>query len=207
MKRFLKGLAKALGLVLLFGILYVCIMVFVYDYLYEYPRGALDVTERDAGALNYRIIHSAHVDRDTLLYFSRSNNGVGAKAHVGTFESDKPDLIANFFCEETSSVYFPVNSYGYVKAMDKDNTCYLFGVTNDENTVAVTISFYIEENDEWKDFDLIYDNQAFYFIGFDENYANRQSSIYGYNEEGGITFQWGGNAMSDGGYIQRDQES
>ena len=96
---------------------------------------------------------------------------------------------------------------GYVKAMDKDNTCYLFGVTNDENTVAVTISFYIEENDEWKDFDLIYDNQAFYFIGFDENYANRQSSIYGYNEEGGITFQWGGNAMSDGGYIQRDQES
>ena len=121
-------------------------------------------------------------------------------------------IISMFFAEIiplNTAVILPnfCISYGYVKAMDKDNTCYLFGVTNDENTVAVTISFYIEENDEWKDFDLIYDNQAFYFIGFDENYANRQSSIYGYNEEGGITFQWGGNAMSDGGYIQRDQES
>ncbi|MBQ9036921.1 MAG: hypothetical protein IJJ19_04540 [Erysipelotrichaceae bacterium] len=203
----MKTLLKGLGLILLFGILYVVIMVFAYDYLYPYPRGILDESERAAGALNYRIIHSTHVDKDTLLYFSRSNNGVGAKCHVGTYESDKPDLIANFFCEETSSVYFPVNAYGYAKATDPDNTCYLFGTTSDENTVAVSILFYKYAQDEWQEYEMIYDNHAFYYIGFDDSLAECESRIYGYNEDGGITFEWAGQSLSDGGYIQKDQES
>ena len=54
---------------------------------------------------------------------------------------------------------------------------------------------------------MIYDNHAFYYIGFDDSLAECESRIYGYNEDGGITFEWAGQSLSDGGYIQKDQES
>ena len=202
----MKTLLKIVGTIILFGLLYVGAMVFFYDYFYEYPKGYLDEVEREAGALNYVIVNKVAVDKDTTLYFSRSQNGVGNYVHVGTIDSDLPDFLANFKCQETSSMYFPVNSYGMLKADDADGLTYLFGATTDENTVAVTISFYLYETDEYVDFDMVYDNHTFYYVGFDEKLGPYESRIYGYNEEGGITFEYSGEGLTSGKYISRDKD-
>ena len=205
MKSFLKGFLKAFLIVLLFAVLYVGGMLFAFDFFFEYPRGYLDTAEREANARNYRLVQNIKMDKNSLLYFTRSNNGVGSGMHVGTLDSDWPDFVANLKCTSTSSVYFPINSYGYVKATDEEETCYLFGATSDENTVAVVIRFY-PEGEDYKEYNMIYDSQTFYFPGFDESLASLPSRIYGYNETDGITFEYGGEGLKSGTFIAKDAE-
>ncbi|MBR0385222.1 MAG: hypothetical protein IJI05_01580 [Erysipelotrichaceae bacterium] len=200
----MKTLLKILGTILLFCLMYGIVMLGVYHYLYPYPEGYLDVVERAAEARNFVIVYKTDLDKDTMLYFSRSNNGVGNQVHVGTIDSKVPHIIGNFYCTETSSVYFPTNAYGYVKADDEEGTCYLYGATTDENTVKVTISFYLYETKEYVDIDMIYDNQVFYFVGFDETLGPYESRIYGFNEDDGITFEYAGEGLTSGGFISKD---
>ena len=202
----MKALLKALGLIVLFGVLYIVIMVLAMDYCYPYPNYYLDVVERDDQALNYRVVTFEDLDKDTSLYFSRSSNGAGGNMHVGTIDCGLPRLIRNFFCKGTSSVYYPINSYGYLIATDAEETCILFGSTSDENTVAVTISFYDYAKDSYYDYEMVYDHQNFYYVGFDPYYVNCESRIFGYNEEGGITFEYSGKTLNDG-IISRDTRS
>ncbi len=200
----MKTFLKALVVVVLFALLYCVGMIGAYHYLYPYPEGYLDTVEREADALNYVLALKHQLDKDTIIYFSRSNNGVGAGIHVGTIDSNKPNIIANFFCEETSSVYFPVNAYGFTKANDAEGTCYLYGATTDENTVKVKIQFYKFETEEYFEYDMVYENQCFYYIGFDENLGPYESRIYGYNEDDGITFEYAGEGLTPGSYISKD---
>ncbi len=203
----MKTYMKIIGTLVLFALLYMCIMVFFYNYFYAYPKGYLDIVEREAGALNYVIVKKTSIDKDTTIYFSRSNNGVGNQLHVGTIDSNLPDFIANLSCKETSSVYFPINSYGMLKANDSEGLAYLFGATTDENTVAVQIRFYMPDSDEYVDYDLVYDNHVFYYVGIDEKMAANESRIYGLNEEGGVTFEYSGEGLAPGTFISKEKQS
>lgn len=183
----LKGLLKALLVVLLFGICYVGVMVFAYDFFYEYPIGILDEQERADEARYYKLIYSEKIDKNTMMYFTRSNNGVGKGIHFGTFDSEYPDIIANFFCEATSSAYCDTETVCYVTATSSDKTSYLFGATSDENTVMMDVTFYIAA-DETVTFDFEYIDQCYYLRDFDVKYAQYESEITGYNADGYATF-------------------
>ena len=143
----MRFLEKTISTLLTFVFLYVLIMVGVYHFIYPYPVGALDEMERNDGALTYRLIDSRYLDKDTILYFTRSKNGAGDKAHIGTYDSQLPTLIANFKCESTSSRYIPMDCYGILTTENRDEYHILYGATRDENTVAVKIIFFGEDGD------------------------------------------------------------
>ena len=198
----MKVLKKIILAVFAFVILYAAIMLGAYHYFFKYPRGYLDEVERAAEKRNYKIaLEETLDDGDTLLYFSRSGNGAGDQLHVGTIYSKYPAIIANFFCEETSSVYFPINTYGYTSTLD-GKYCYLFGATTDENTVKVEITFEVSGSEK-KVYEAAVNEQIFYILGFDYYYAQFPSSILGLNSEDGITFSYDAPAISDGSYVER----
>jgi hypothetical protein len=203
----MKSFLKVVLVIVLFAMCYAGVMVFAYDYLYPYPVGVLDDTEREAKALNYKLVVVEDIDSDTTLYFTRSKNGVGNRLHVGTIDSDKPDLLANFFCTETSSVYLPIDAYGYTKATDTDQTCYLYGGTSDENTVSVIIRFYTSPGDYsvYEEMTLPVEEQTFHLVGFDENLAQYSSRIFGINDTDGITFEYAGDPLTVGGYVAKPE--
>jgi len=183
----LRGLAKALLVIILFGLCYVGVMVFAYDFFYEYPIGVLDNQERADEARYYKLVYSKKIDKNTMMYFTRANNGVGTNIHFGTYDSEYPNIIANFFCESTSSVYCPTETICYVTASSSDRTSYLFGATSDENTVDIVVTFYID-TDETKAFELEMVDQCYYLRDFDTKYAQYRGDITGYNADGYATF-------------------
>ena len=202
----MRFLEKVISTLLTFVFLYVLIMVGVYHFIYPYPEGALDDMERNDGALTYRLVDSRYLDKDTIFYFTRSKNGAGDKAHIGTYDSQLPTLIANFKCESTSSRYIPMDCYGIITTDNRDNYHILYGATRDENTVAVKIVFYVEDGDN-----IIYripvENFFFYYVGVDPEVYGLESRIYGLNFEDGITFEYGGESMDEKGYISKYKDS
>ncbi len=201
----MRTLPKVILTILLFFVLYGIIMLGVYHFFYPYPVGYLDVVERADNRLNYKLITQQKLDKETTLYFSRSNNGAGDKLHVGTIDSKWPAFFANYFCDHTSSIYFPINSYGYVTASDDQATCFLFGATSDQNTVKVQIVFKLN-SDEKQVFEADVKDFIFSIPNFDYYYGQFPSYIMGLNEDDGITFEYGGGPLDDGGYISRDPE-
>ena len=111
----MKTFIKAMLIILAFALCYCGIMLVVYNKFYTYPKGYLDVLERNDKALSYAIIRKVDVNEDgkTILYFSRSSNGGGDKAHFGIISSTLPKLVANFKAESLASAYFPMDAYGY----------------------------------------------------------------------------------------------
>ena len=202
----MRFLEKTISTLLTFVFLYVLIMVCVYHFIYPYPVGALDKQERDDGALTYRLIDRKYLDKDTMFYFTRSKNGAGDKAHVGTFDSQLPTLIANFKCESTSSKYIPMDCYGMLTTENRDGYNILYGATRDENTVAVKIVFYVEDGDN-----IVYripvEDFFFYQVGVDPKIYELESTIYGLDFEDGITFEYGGESMVEKGYISKYKDS
>ncbi len=205
----MKVFRKIILVVLAFVILYTGVMLVIMDYLYEYPTGYLDEVEREDGALSYKLVYQEQLDSETLLYFTRSSNGAGSTIHIGTIVDTVPDIIANYFCESTSSLYFPINSFGYLNT-DDDNYCILFGATSDQNTVRVAIEFYDTETED----NVVYDMEVleygssnayvFYCTDFDASaVAGYEATIYGYNSEDGITFYYSGEDLTEGGYISK----
>ncbi|MGI6608490.1 MAG: hypothetical protein ACOX1F_05890 [Erysipelotrichaceae bacterium] len=183
-----KFLIKSVIIIALFAASYFAVMIFAYDYLYPYPKGFLDELERADEARYYALVYKAKVDKNTLVYFTRSKNGVGADLHFGTLDCSKPDLIANFYCESTSSVYMPCNTISYTVTSDESQTCYLFGATQDENTVRIDITF-TKDKENTITYELIFENQCYYYKGFDPSWAQYSFIMTGYNSEEGITFQ------------------
>lgn len=183
-----KFLIKSVVIVVLFILSYYAVMIVAYDYLYPYPKGFLDELERADEARYYALVHTVKIDKDTLLYFTKSKNGVGADLHFGTLDSSKPDFIANFFCTSTSSVYMPCDTISYTITSDASQTCYLFGATRDENTVSIEITF-IKDEDNKITYELIFENQCFYYKGFDPSWAQYPFVMIGYNSEGFATFE------------------
>lgn len=183
----INKLLKALLVLVLFALCYGGVMVFAYDFFYEYPIGILDTMERADEARYYKLVYSNKIDKNTMLYFTRSNNGVGKGIHFGTLDSKYPNMIANFFCESTSSVYCDTETICYVTATSSDRTSYLFGVTSDENTVDIEVTFYIAE-DETQTFELEFEDHCYYLRDFDPKYAQYRSDITGYNADGYATF-------------------
>ncbi len=202
----MRFLEKVITTLLTFVFLYTLIMIGVYHFIYPYPVGALDEMERRDGALTYRLIDSRYLDKDTIIYFTRSKNGAGDRAHVGTYDSQLPTLIANFKCESTSSQYLPMDSYGILKTNNRDNYYILYGGTRDENTVAVKIVFY-GEDDNNTSIRIPVDDFFFYTVGINPELLNQESRIYGLNYEDGITFEYGGDALIEPGYISKYKES
>lgn len=202
----MRFLEKTISTLLTFVFLYVLIMVGVYHFIYPYPVGALDEMERNDGALTYRLIDSRYLDKDTILYFTRSKNGAGDKAHIGTYDSQLPTLIANFKCESTSSRYIPMDCYGILTTENRDEYHILYGATRDENTVAVKIIFFGEDGDNIS-YRLPVEDFFFYYVGVDPEVYGRESYIYGLNFEDGITFEYGGESMEEKGYISKYKDS
>lgn len=189
-----KKIFKFFLLVVEFGICFAAAMAFCYDYLYPYPMGILDVEEREANARYYKIVYKEKLDKNTTLYFSRSNNGVGSDVHFGTIDSSLPQFIANFKAESTSSVYIPANTISYTTATD--GTCYLFGVTTDENTVNIDITFY-KSDTETMTYEMKFEDQCFYYQGFDKQWASYDCTITGYNVNGEATFEYYGSPFME----------
>lgn len=183
-----KFLIKSVVIIVLFIVSYIGVMIFAYDYLYPYPKGFLDELERADEARYYALVYKEKIDKDTLLYFTKSKNGVGADLHFGTLDCSKPDFIANFFCESTSSVYMKCETISYTITSDPSQTCYLFGATQDENTVRIDITFIKDENNKIT-YELIYVKQCFYYKDFDPSWAQYRFIMRGYNSEGYITFE------------------
>ena len=202
----MKFLRKTVYVLLSFVLLYGLIMAGVYHFIFPYPTGVLDEMERDAGALTYRLMIDKYLDKDSLLYFSRSKNGGGDKAHVGTFDSDLPHLLANFKCTATSDVYIPMDCYGVLKTNNADNYYIIYGATRDENTVNVKITFYVPEGDEIS-YRIPVEDHFFYFVGAKEEILNYESRILGLNAEEGITFEYSGEALVEPNFIAKYQES
>ena len=202
----MKKLVKVLLVILAFLLCYGAIMSFAYDYLYKYPIGYLDTSERAEGYRFYRLIYKEKVgsDKHTLLYFAKSNNGVGLQCHVGTLYCGWPDYFANYFAKETSSYYGPVNAISYGATTGKERLCYLFGTTSDENTVRVVVTFIRGENDEVAiempllAYEDVPNTKCYYYMGFDESLSFYPSRIVGYNTEDGLTFQYNGQPFSEG---------
>lgn len=188
-----KKILKFFLLVVEFGICFVAAMTFCFDYLYPYPMGILDSEERAVEARYYKLVYKEKLDKETTLYFSRSNNGVGDQVHFGTIDSKMPNFIANFFCESTSSVYIPTNTISYT--VSSDNVCYLFGVTEDLNTVNVDVTFY-DDSDQEITYEMIFADQCFYYVGFDSQWASKNCIITGYNEFGEATFEYYGSGFN-----------
>jgi len=201
----MKVLKKITTLLLTFVFLYCLIMVGVYHFIYPYPVGALDIMERENNALTYRLMYDKYLDKDTMFYFTRSKNGAGDKGHVGTYDSDLPTLIANFKCEQTSSVFIPMDCYGILNTKNADNYFILYGATQDENTVAVKITFYVPDGD-----DIVYripvNDHFFYMVGVAPECLNYESRILGLNFEDGITFEYSGDPLTEPGFIPKYQE-
>ena len=187
----MKTRNKVILVVLSFIFLYGVIMLFAYRYLYPYPVGYLDDLERRDNALNYKQVFATKIDANTTVYMTRALSS--SAYHFGTIDSNMPDILANFQCTSTSSVYFPVDSYGFVTTADSAGVSYLFGAISDMNTVKVTISFQVSAT-EVKTYDTVYQDQTFYCAGFDPHYAAYPSTISAYNEGGGITFQYSDSA-------------
>ena len=183
-----KKLLKAFILLLEFVICFGAAMAFAYNYLYPYPNGVLDEMERNDNARFYKVVYKVK-DGNTLVYFSKSNNGVGSSIHFGTLNSKLPNFIANFKCESTSSVYIECETVSYT--MTTDGVYYLFGATQDENTVGIDVTFY-ESDDNKMVYEMTYENQCYYYKGFDPTWAQYDCTITGYNENGEITFQYYG---------------
>ncbi|MGI6510159.1 MAG: hypothetical protein ACOX1L_06255 [Erysipelotrichaceae bacterium] len=183
-----KFLIKSVLIIALFALSYGAVMIVAYDYLYPYPKGFLDELERADEARYYALVHKVKIDKDTLLYFTKSKNGVGGELHFGTLDCSKPDFIANFFCEATSSVYMPCDTISYTVTSDASQTCYLFGATEDENTVSIEITFFKDENNKIT-YELIFENQCFYYKGFDSSWAQYPFIMTGYNADGYATFE------------------
>ncbi|MDI9539860.1 MAG: hypothetical protein QM204_00070 [Bacillota bacterium] len=183
-----KFLIKSVIIIALFALSYGVVMIVAYDYLYPYPKGFLDDLERADEARYYALVHKVKIDKDTLLYFTKSKNGVGADLHFGTLDCSKPDIIANFFCESTSSVYMPCDTLSYTVTSDSSQTCYLFGATQDENTVRISVTFIKDENNKIT-YELIFENQCYYYKGFDSSWAQYPFVMTGHNSEGFITFE------------------
>lgn len=184
-----KKLLKAFILLVEFGLCFAAAMAFAYNYLYPYPNGYLDELERADEARYYKVVYKEKVDKHTLLYFSKSNNGVGNSVHFGTINSNMPDFIANFSCKSTSSVYLSCETVSYT--ITSDNVCYLFGATQDENTVAIDVTFY-QSDDNKMTYEMTYSNQCFYYKGFDSQWAQYNCTITGYNQNGEATFEYYG---------------
>jgi len=201
----MKKLKKAILIVLAFVLCYVGVMIIAYDYLYEYPNGVLDTMEREDNARYFKVVYKTHLaeDKKTLLYFSRGNNGVGKEAHVGTLRSNLPDIVANFDAVSTSSYYIPVNAISWGVINNDTKLYYLFGLTTDQNTVRVKIVF-TKDDETTKEYEMNYQSQCFYYIGFDTSWADAKAHIIGYNKKGGITFQYYGQGMAEGEYIEKD---
>ncbi|MBO4218294.1 MAG: hypothetical protein IKX74_07345 [Erysipelotrichaceae bacterium] len=207
-KKKMKPWLKALLIVLAFGLCYVGAMSFAYNYLYKYPVGFLDTMERNDGARFYRVIYKEKIgsDKKTLLYFAKSNNGVGLDAHVGTLYCKWPDYFANYFCKSTSSYYIPVNTISYGETHDDQHLCYLFGSTSDENTVRVVVTFVRGENDEvaiemeMLPYEKVKNTKCYYKLGFEKQLAQYPCRIVGYNANDGITFQYKGKPFEEGQY-------
>ncbi len=201
----MKTFVKAVLIILAFALCYCGIMLAVYDTFYTYPKGYLDVVERNDKALSYAIIRKVDLREDgkTILYFSRSSNGGGDKAHFGIITSSLPVIFANFKAESSCSVYLPMDAYGYCTTKLSDHPCYLFGTTTDENTITVRVTFFLE-GDQTQSIDMPVENKCFYCEKFDQSLAQYESRIYGFNEEGGITFEYAGDPLTDGGYIARN---
>ncbi len=183
-----RKLLKAFILLVEFAICFAAAMAFAYNYLYPYPNGVLDEMERADNARFYKVVYKEK-DGDTLLYFSKSNNGVGNSVHFGTLYSKLPDFVANFKCESTSSVYLTCETVSYTQTTD--GTYYLFGATQDENTVAIDVTFY-ESDDNKMVYEMNYENQCFYYKGFDPSWAQYSCTITGYNQNGEVTFEYYG---------------
>lgn len=191
----MKYILKGLGIILAFCLLYVAIMLAGYQYLYPYPVGYLDRYERDNKMLQYRLVQQYELNSETTLYFTREKNGTGKQVHVGTLKCDKPKIIRNFFCETTSAVVFPINSYGYATTSDGIN--YLFGQTTDMNTVAILVTFFTDDGDV--ELKLRYagrEEEMFYLKNFDMELLNWPSMIEGLNEDDGICFSYSGPAFT-----------
>ena len=202
----MKFLRKVVSVLLSFVLLYGLIMVGVYHFIFPYPTGVLDEMERDAGALTYRLVMDKYLDKDSLLYFTRSKNGAGDKAHVGTFDSDLPHLIANFKCTATSDVYIPMDCYGVLKTDNNDSYYIIYGTTRDENTVNVKITFYVPDGDN-----IVYripvEDHFFYLVGADPRILECESRILGLNDEEGITFEYSGEALHEPNFVPKYQQS
>ncbi len=183
----MKTRTKVIITMLTFVLLYGVIMLFAYQYLYPYPKGYVDDLERTDKALNYRQVFATAVDSDTTVYITKSLTS--SAYHFGTLDCSWPKYFKNFFCKSTSSVYFPVDSYGYVTTNDSSVSSYLFGATSDMNTVKVVISFTVSATIS-QDYEMVYADQTFYCTGFDPQYAAYPSTITAYNESGGITFTY-----------------
>ncbi len=185
----MKILLKILLIVILFVAGYFGIMTVAYDYLYPYPVGILDEIERADEARFYRCISKTKVDDDTLVFFSRSNNGVGTDIHFGTLDSNMPDILANKFCTLTSSIYMPTETIAYTIATSDDKTVYLFGATGDMNTESITVTFYDGEN-AVKEYEAEFKDGCYFVRFFDTSLAQYPCSVTGYNEEGYATFEY-----------------
>ncbi len=196
----MKKLRKAILIILAFVICYMGIMVVAYDYLYPYPTGALDTIEREDDALFYGVVRQVDINSDTILYFSRSSNGSGTSLHVGTLKSSVPEIIGNLFYESTSSYYLPINTISYGRISDTGEY-YLFGATSDLNTVRVVITFYVGDSEEtYKVYEMDFEDQTFYYLGFDPSDADYSCRVVGYNDSEGITFSYNGDPISVGEY-------
>ncbi|MBQ1877441.1 MAG: hypothetical protein IJS38_05015 [Erysipelotrichaceae bacterium] len=201
----MKTFAKILLILIAFALCYAGVMLFAYNYLYPYPTGYLDEIERADEKLSYKLVYSKYFDDGkTIFYFTRSSNGAGNQMHVGTIESDKNKYIASFFCESTSSLYYPNNAYGYVTTNRGRNHVYLFGSTSDENTVRVEFLFYLTPDNPTV-LEATYEDQYYYVMDFDVTLASYSSEVIGYNENDGVTFRYGGPTLSDGSVIVQDK--
>ena len=203
----MKTFIKAMLIILAFALCYCGIMLVVYNKFYTYPKGYLDIVERNDKALSYAIIRKVDLNQDgkTILYFSRSSNGGGDKAHFGIISSSLPPVFANFNAESNASAYLPMDAYGYCTTTLKDHPCYLYGTTTDSNTVTVRVTFFLE-GDETRSVDMEVSRKCFLSENFDATLAQYPSRIYGFNADGGITFEYEGEAMSNGGYIAKNKQ-
>lgn len=201
----MRFLRKTVYVLLAFVLLYVLIMAGVYHFIFPYPTGILDETERSAGALTYRLMIDKYLDKDSLIFFTRSKNGGGDKAHVGTLDSDLPHLIANFKCTATSDVYIPMDCYGVLKTENSDNYYIIYRATRDENTVDVKITFYVPEGEN-----IVYripvEDHFFYYVGAVPEVLEYESRILGLNDEEGITFEYSGEALHEPNFVAKYQE-
>ena len=200
----MKTYKKVILIILAFILCYGGFMLVVYNKFYDYPKGYLDIIEREDNALSYAIIQKDDLEKNgkTILYISRSSAGGGSQAHFGIISSSLPPVFANFKAESQASVYFPMNAYGFTTTTNSKHPQYLFGTTTDMNTVMVRISFFVSD-DDIRSVDIDVKGRCFYTETFDPSIVNYPSRIYGFNDEGGITFEYAGDALKDGGYIAK----
>ena len=181
MKPWVKKLLKALFIIILFVVMYAGIMICAYHYFYKYPKGYLDTLERNDGYKLYEVDYTENYDEYTLMYFARSNAGYGTKIHVGTLYCDKPEIIANFFCKDTSSNYSEANNINYSET--SDGKCYLYGLTTYDSVDSMKVIIHIDDKNT-KEYDLIYDYYWYYNLNFNKADANYPVDLVAYNEDG-----------------------